>query len=1150
MQIKLIKPLLPLWGKQLLIKILRTFIFLFCVTVFSLTSENSFSQEKITIDKQKTVSVDEVLSIIQNQTEYNFLYPQDLFLNMPKVKLKKGVILMSKLLEQSFSNSDITIELSENYTIVIRKKAITASSPIIEEQQIKISGKVTDQSGQPLPGTSILEKGTFNGTQSDFDGNYSLELTASGQKTLVFTYIGFKTVEIAVEGQTTINVTMEEDLENLDEVVVVGYGTQKKASVVGAITQVKGEDLQRAAGGITNVEEALQGNLPGVTAIQGSGIPGQSDVQIFIRGQASWNGSGQPLILVDGVPRSITDIDFNDIENLSVLKDASATAVFGVEGANGVILVTTKRGQRGKAQLSLSVNTTFKTVSKLPEKLDSYDAVLEANLAVERELAHSTSVWDFYRPLAIADKYRNPANEAERLLFPNVNWSDEILKDFAQDTRVNLSVRGGGKTAKYFGSLAYQTVNDIFDGARYDNGKGYLGEFKYERFNYRSNIDFDITNTTQLSVNLAGYLGIRESPSNLNTVTNAIYQIAPNAYTPIYPDGLYGQLFLDSFDFSNSIVNLTSTGYNTFTNFQVNTDFILNQKLDFITKGLSFQGRFSLDNNMVSRQQLRDPGADDTENVIYRVFDSQGNEDFISPNGVNDFDFVVFPWTVGPSTVQDNTRYRKLLYDFSFNYDNTFAEKHNVTGLLLVRRQETARGNIFPVYREDWVSRVTYDYDNRYFLDISGAYNGSEKFGPGFRFELFPAVAAGWTVTNESFMSKIDWLNKLKFRGSYGLIGDDNGGGRFGYLTQWSAGGGAFLVPNAYNQRSPYIFHREDGVGNPILQWETAIKYNIAAEIGLFNNLITAEFDYFAENRDDIVIVGSDRAVPDWFGTAPPDFNGGQVEVRGFEIVLGANYTFGNGLNIFGDFNFTQAKDLTIFREDAELTPFYQQNAGYPIGQPRSAIPGAIITSWDDVYSSTPRVNNQSFTRPGYYDQLDFDGDGIYNGDFDNAPFGYPTRPQRNWATTVGAAYKGLRFSVQFYGTQNGTRNFISRTFDKQTDLVFRQDLGYWTKDNPNSTATAVPFDVSEAASDPRRNQYDASLTRLRNITISYDIPKQTCKKLGVSSMNVFANGNNLFLWTDLPDDREFNGNLTVDSRFRGDYPTLKRFNFGFNLSF
>ncbi|WP_204344082.1 SusC/RagA family TonB-linked outer membrane protein [Psychroserpens algicola] len=1013
------------------------------------------------------------------------------------------------------------------------------------EAQNRVSGVVTDAEGIPIPGVSVIQKGTSTGASTDFDGKYSFELTL-GEEILVFSYLGFKTQEIQVNGRTTIDVVLEEDVASLDEVVIVGYGTQKKESVVAAITQIKGKDLMERTLGTSNVEQALQGNLPGVTAIQGSGVPGEDNIRIFIRGRSSWNGNGDPLVLVDGVKRSMSDIDMNDIENLSVLKDASATAVFGVEGANGVILITTKRGQTGKAQLSLSVNTTIKTVSQLPNKLDAYNALLEANSSILRGIAQAPNTWNNYTPIAIIDRYRNPSSLQESYIYPNVDWEDELLKDYAQDYRVNLSVRGGNKTAKYFGSLAFQTVEDIFDGGRYDNGRGYLGEYRYDRFNFRSNIDFNITKTTELSVNLAGFYGIRENPGNLGNVTNGLYLIAPTLYTPVYPDGVYGAPFSPFNVYNNPFITLAGSGYDTFREFQINTDFILKQNLDFITEGLSFQGRFSLDNTQRSRQRLIDGG------VISRVFDGD-EEILLIPDNNTQFGYVQPPWTLEDIQVEENRRRRRMVYDVSFNYNKTFDEKHNITGLFLVRRQEAASGTgifAFPTYREDWVGRATYNYDSRYFLDINGAYNGSEQFGPGYRFDLFPSIALGWTVSNEAFMENVDWLNLLKFRGSYGLIGDDtfittDEAARWTYITQWESGDSAFLVPSDYQGNSPYTFYRETLVGNPDLQWEEAVKYNIGAEFNLFNGLLTGELDYFAEDRSKIVIANS-QTTPD-FVAANPYVNRGVVEVRGYEIVLGSRYTFDNGLTLSGDFNFTQAIDKVIVRDDPALRAAHLNEAGYSIGQGSSGIPAGILTSWDDIYSSTPLNENQSTVRPGYYGLVDFDGDGIYNSEFDNAPFGYPNQPQRTWGFTLGAQYKGFSISAQLYGTQNASRLFSNQTFSNSTPLIFEQDLDYWTVDTPNNTDTQPSFGVP-GGTNPRDNWLDASLTRLRTVSIAYDIPRATCEKLGLKKLQIFANGNNLFLWSNLPDDREFNTSGTAQSR--GDYPTLKRFNFGFNMNF
>ncbi|WP_299130778.1 TonB-dependent receptor [uncultured Winogradskyella sp.] len=1026
----------------------------------------------------------------------------------------------------------------------------TSFTAINTEAQNTVSGVVKDAGGMPIPGASIVQKGTANGTSTDFDGNYTLEL-ALGEQILLVSYVGFKTQEIQVNGRTTLDVLLEEDVASLDEVVIIGYGTQKKESVVAAISQIKGKELMERNLGVANVEQALQGNLPGVVAIQGSGVPGEDNIRIFIRGRSSWNGNGDPLVLVDGVRRSMNDIDMNDIENLSVLKDASATAVFGVEGANGVILITTKRGQTGKAQLSLTANTTIKTVSQLPEKLDSFDALLEANSAILRGIAQSPNTWANYTPLDIIERYRNPASLEESFIYPNVDWEDELLKDFAQDYRVNLSVRGGNKTAKYFGSLAYQTVTDIFDGERYDAGRGYSSEYRYDRFNFRSNIDFNITKTTELSVSLAGFLGIRESPGSLGNVTNGLYLIAPSLYTPVYPDGVYGQPFSPFNVYNNPFVTLSDTGYSTFRTFQVNTDFILKQNLDFITEGLTFQGRFSLDNNQTSSQNLNDGGLSD---VLYRIYDGDQAVELI-PDSNTRFGYVRPPWELGESQVQDGSRRRQMVYDASLNYNRTFNEKHNLSGLFLVRRQERASGTgifSFPSFREDWVGRVQYNYDSRYFLDLNGAYNGSEQFGPGFRFELFPSLAAGWTISNEAFMENVDWLNLLKFRGSYGLIGDDQfittslTDARWGYLTQYESGSSAFFVPSNYTGRSPYTFYREAVVGNPNLQWEEAIKYNIGAEFNFFDGLLTGEVDYFAEDRSEIVIADS-QIIPDYVGITSPFVNRGVVEVRGYEIVLGSQYTFNNGLTLTADFNFTQAIDKIIVRDDPELRAAHLNQAGFNIGQGRTGIPAGILTSWDDIYSSTPLTQDQGAVRPGYYDLVDFDGDGIYDSNFDNAPFGYPNQPQRTWGFTLGARYKGFNMSAQLYGTQNASRLFSNQTFGNSTPLIFEQDLNYWTVDTPNNTDTQPSFGVP-AANNPRDNWLDASLVRLRAVSLSYDIPREFCEKIGLTKLQLFANGNNLFLWSNLFDDREFNRD--GGSQSRGDYPTLRTFNFGFNMNF
>ncbi len=1034
------------------------------------------------------------------------------------------------------------------------------------QESISVKGVVTDSEGVPLPGVNIVEKGTMNGTVTNFNGEYTI-VVQSADAVLTFSSVGFSAQEVILDGRNVIDIVLAEDVQALEEIVIIGYGVMNKESVVGAITQADGESLMKA-GGVTNAGEALQGRLPGVTTIIGNNQPGESDLKIYIRGQSSWNGEGQPLILVDGVERSMNDIDLNEIDRISVLKDASATAVFGVKGADGVILLTTKRGQPGKAQLSLSFNSTVKMYSKLPKKLDSYDAALIGNEAIMREVMKTRTSWDDYLPMEIAEKYRNPATTEESYIYPNVDWEEVILKDYAMDHRVNLSIRGGSDFAKYFGSLSYQSVSDIFNGKAYDNNKGYASEYSYDRFNYRSNLDFDITKSTQFSVNLSGYYGVQEKPlDDMMVPLFSIYSFAPSIYTPIYPDGYYGRFVSHDWGTQNPVVILSSTGYNTYSKFQINSDFELKQGLDFITKGLSFKGKISFDNYMQSRQRLNDPSINQINNVFYRVYDKDGNETIVTPPGNNDFDFFIQPWTLDPTEVQDGERTSRLNYEFSLLYNRVFAEKHNFTALFLMKREKYAEDDNpqddadgvyggFPSFREDWVGRFTYDYDRRYFLDVNGAYNGSEKFGPGYRFDLFPSAALGWMISNEAFMSNMTWLDKLKIRGSYGLVGndkfvnEDKSPRRFKYISSWSHGGAAYLVPSTFNALSPYEWYEQSTVGNSDLQWETSRKSNIAVEFAMLRNMFSVEFDYFTENRDKIMIYGRDRSVPEFYGIDPPDFNAGKVEVKGYELVLGFNYRFNNGLTVNADYSITDAKDKVIFAEDPGFTPDYQKKAGYPIDQPTNAIPGDIIQSWDDIYMATPLGSGQANRRIGYYDLVDFNIDGLYDAAYDNAPFGYPARPQKTWNFTAGMGYKGINFMFMFYGTQNANRYYGTSSFTRQDYLFYEHRLGYWSKENPDAAKTLDPWSNTQAVSDPDKNWYDASVVRLKTVEISYDFPKKICERIRIDGLRIFVNGNNLYLWTDMPDDREFNSLNNSGTDYRGDYPTMKRFNFGLNLNF
>jgi len=729
-----------------------------------------------------------------------------------------------------------------------------------------VKGRVTNENGEPLIGATVLEKGTSNSTVTTHTGEFSLSV-ASENSVLVISFVGYAPKEVAARGTGSLVVDLTPTQQAMENVVVVGYGRQKKESVVGAITQTTGKVLQRA-GGVSNIGAALTGNVPGVITIQGTGLPGAEDPAIFIRGQGTWNGSS-PLILVDGIERPMNGVDIGSVESISVLKDASATAVFGVKCANGVILITTKRGVEGKANINATVNATMKIPSRLPEKYDSYDALKIRNWAIEREVALNPSSWQDYTPYAIMDKYRNPANAQEAQQYPNVDWQEESLKKVAWAQNANINIAGGSGFVKYFTSVDFLHEGDIMK--LRDNGKGNNPGFYYDRLNIRANLDFKLTKTTSLAANIAGLHGDRQDTWSGFEYTwyQSIYGLAPDLFYPQYDDGTWGYYPLDPVSTNNSAQILANSGVRHTKTTQINTDFVLTQDLTMLIKNLNFKGTYSLDNTFVAQGGQYDDGS-----AIVKYIYQDGRVQYRNTTGNNQFDYVVPQWSTRPDAFQNGSTRRKQFYQLQLNHSAKIG-KHNITEMGLFSRDENATGSSFANYREDWVFRTTYNYASRYFAEFNGAYNGSEKFSKDYRFQFFPSAAVGWTVTNERFMKNVGWLRSLKLRGSYGLVGNDNVNGRWLYQTQWSYGGQVHMGDNG-GTNSPYVWYRESSIGNPDVHWETVAKSNVGLDYALFNGLLEGTFDVYRDYRSDILLQGSQRAVPAYFGGTPPVANLGK----------------------------------------------------------------------------------------------------------------------------------------------------------------------------------------------------------------------------------------------------------------------------------
>ncbi len=1058
--------------------------------------------------------------------------------------MKKTNYLLSQ--KKSLSKS-VRIGLSKSLMLLM----VTLISLSGFAQNAKpIKGTVLDEQGNPVIGAAVTIKGiTGVGTATDVDGTFLLNIPAENN-VLIISFIGMEMQEINVAGKDNITVTLKESSVELGETVIVGYGQQKKESVVGAITQTTGEVLQRSAG-ITDVGAALTGNLPGVITISSSGMPGEEDPKIIIRSASSWNNS-EPLVLVDGVERPLSAVDISSVESVSVLKDASATAVFGVKGANGVILITTKRGKEGSARIDVSANMTVKVPSKLPNKLDSYDALMARNIAIEHELGVSPDSWRYITPQSIINKYRYPANLEESERYPNVDWQDVLFNDYAMSYNANLNVSGGTKFVKYFASADFVHEGDLFH--VYDNGRNYDSGYGYNRVNVRSNLDFQLTKTTLFRLNLAGSNGAQKTPWGQTNSSDwgvaqqwaGAYNIAPDVFLPQYSDGSWG-FYPNISNVSNSAANLALSGTMLTTTTRINTDFILEQDLDFITKGLKFRGAISWDNTFVefnrgindlyNDAQLKwiDPG---TGIATYKK-EYENNNKFDFMQGVL--------WNISGGEVQNWSTQRNLEYQTQLNWGRDFG-KHSITAMGLFSRKERATGNQIPFYREDWAFRTTYNYASKYFLEYNGAYNGSDRFSADYRFAFFNSGALGWMISEESFMESLRFLDMLKVRASYGEIGDDNvtinnNPLRWLYMTQWAYGGHSSLDLN--HGESPYTWYRESQVGNPDVRWETVKKFNAGLDYAFLNGLFAGSVEYFRDKRVDILIAGNLRSVPSYFGTTPPTANLGKVSTEGYELQLRINKMLPNKMRLWADLSMTHAKNEIIERDDPALYEDYRKQAGYSINQTRSYVDAGYINTYDQLYGSPEHDTNDPYKIPGDYYIIDFNGDGIIDSKGDLIPYGYSDSPQNTYNATVGFEWKGFSGFVQFYGVNNVTRPVTLTSFGSKLNTVY--DMGtWWSKDAPNADVTVPRWLSTPSYSSGTQYLFDGSYIRLKNAEMAYSISGGWIKNIGISTLKVFVNGNNLWVWSRMPDDRESN---FAGSGGQGAYPTMKRYNLGIRFT-
>lgn len=1005
-------------------------------------------------------------------------------------------------------------------------------------QTKQVSGVVTDGTGETVIGASVLEKGTTNGTITDLDGKFIL--TVNENAVLQISYVGYTTLEVPVKGKTSFNITLKEDSEMLEEVVVVGYGAQKKESVVGAISQVSNKELLQSPA--ANVSQAISGKIAGVITSQTSGAPGSDDTQIYIRGRATFAGDAQPLVLVDGVEREFSQIAPDDIETISVLKDASATAVYGVRGANGVMLITTKRGKEQKPEVSLTANWQIQSPTRTDTYLDSYQSVMLLEEALANDglpSQYSASDIEMFR--------RSVAGEltgVDAMLYPNVDWYDEVLNSTAPAQRYNVSVRGGTKRMRYYASAELYDQQGLVKDLSND-AYGNSSSPSFRRYAFRANMDFFLIKDLTVSVNFGTRFEERGGPNSneSSSYSEIFYEMnhTPGWLFPVSAQVQNGEktetIYGGTSQYQNNIVGrLAEAGFYRATNTINETNFIADYKMDWLTPGLSVKGMLSFDYDSYNRKLYSKSFA------TYQLTDTSNPSELKSWNRFNSDGEL--------AGSQSHAADYKLYMEAQVNYARTFG-KHDVTGMVLYNQNDHRVNDELARRYQGLVGRATYAYDDRYLAEVNFGYNGSENFMKGRRFGFFPAFSVGWRVSNESFMEKYsNWLNNLKIRASYGQVGNDI----------YSVNGVVqrFLYEEAWNQiANDYTFGTSGQTGiyeaqypNNRVTWERAHKYNLGIEFGLFNGLLNGNVDVFYEKRNDILTTYQTR--PEWVGVNMAAGNLGKTTNKGYEIELKHHNTIGKDFDYTVGFTFSHAKNEITSKDEPALMTEYRKEEGHPIGQYYGLVCDGFVTQADIDGGQLP-TSTFGDVKVGDLKYRDMNNDGFID-ERDETFIGYSDVPENMFALTLGANYKGWGFSIMFQGV-----NKVSRYYDAEAMYAFvnggkvkEHHLQRWDpaqSEEYNLANAKYPLLHYDSYGDhnQRQNSFflkNGAFVRLKNIELSYTLPKEWIKVVGMSNCRLYVNANNLVTWDHL------DGLTDPESNGSNRYPIMKTVNFGVNINF
>lgn len=1141
------------------------FLFVLIFTGSMAFSASTYSQ-KTRIDLQlRNSSLTEILNSIEKTSEFIFIYNK----NIVDLSEKKNISVRDQnietVLDILFKDTGVTYKIDDRQVFLykydeVKVLPISAVADVEQPQRIEVSGKVTDLKGIPISGATILVKGTTVGIITDVEGNFKLNVPREA-KVLSVSFIGYEPLEISIGTKSTFSVVLKEAIVGLDEVVAVGYGTQRKISTTGSLSTVTNKELMRAP--VADLSNALTGIMPGLTIVNTSGRVGKagtsfSPTTVRLRGVGTMSGQLDPLIMVDGMERPMDEIDPNEVESITILKDASSTAVFGVRGANGVILVTTKRGVDGPAKVSLAAEYGISVPTRLPKFLNSYDYAT---------LYNEAQINDGVAPASV--KYSAEALEHFRTgddpwLYPDTDWQKQMMRNSSPQQRLNLNISGGTKSTKYYISAGYLGQTGLWK--KFNNG--YDNSDWAKRYNFRSNLDIDVTNDLTLSVSLGGILkrvNLPNAQRGLNEDEDwQFFRYMMNAPPMAGAGWVNGRSYrVEGYD--TPIDYMAGDGLRNNYNSELNTLFSVDYKLDFITKGLKLKSKFGYDSNYTINLVRRFNSTFLEYYAVRKSVDTNGD-------GTAE-DLLLFKQIGSPSklsyTETVDSKRRHKYFEAALEWKRTFANSHDVTGLVLYNQSKKfyteSAFNEIPLSYLGLVSRFTYSYKSKYNAEVNMGYNGSENFPKDKRFGFFPSYSASWVASEEPFMKNLSFISFLKFKASYGKAGNDKlGSNRFLYIPDSYSisysGGPVFGVDGAGQGYGTASVTKR---GNPDVSWEIDEKQNYAVELNLFNKL-SVNFDYFRNFRSNILLTKSTYTA--YVDDKMPPLNFGKMSNHGFE--LEATWRENKGkFNYWIKGIYAFARNKVIEMDEPASIPEWQKQTGRPLGCPLLYLTKGFYETQEQVDAANGKttlegvaVNTLGKVRKGDLWYVDYNKDGKIN-DLDRVQYGnYTLVPEITASLSLGASYKGFDFNVLFQGVTHALVSYGGESLQPFTSqyLAIMSAQTYvkerWTEATKATAKfpalTLTPNHYNFGSSNGFVNDFftdDASYIRLKNVEIGYTISGELLKKVKCQSMRIYVNGSNLFTWDK---QRLFDFDPEQDGGRSLAYPQMKIYNIGLNLKF